>query len=446
MAFFDRLLPKPPSDISTTSTRVETPSTRQTFAVSDVTPATTPLPVIPYHEAATEFLGGQVLSCSQYHGELVANVQLHPLIEALHTAFATHRSVSLSPDIIWLTLTQGLAHHINANAEQLRHEFVQHEGTSGIIVRRDDFLKGSPENPWPEVFHEFSAAIRERIGDTYDLIVANFSTTGPIERAAFEIVLMNSMQAYFSYELHTQCGIPSLTLEGTLQDWQEIAGRVRAFRRFGLDWWVTSLEPLLNQFVNAARGNVDRAFWDSIYKWHGLEGSGREPFLSGWILSFFPYLTPLSDPYSAQTESAVTFCRNPWINRQPSEGDGPNPDRIPRLPPRVPFVWNYLGTNYPMEFIGGLIGVRQDAQTLCLRPEIGWVVWEAGAEERKQKADAEVHERIQNEAAEAAQKAIEILATTVDPMKRAYLACRSISYFWQQPLQTSLAAASMRPN
>jgi hypothetical protein len=30
----------------------------------------------------------------------------------------------------------------------------------------------------------------------------------------------------------------------------------------------------------------------------------------------------------------------------------------------------------PMEFIAGFVGVAQDPETLCLRPEIGWAVRE----------------------------------------------------------------------
>jgi len=47
-----------------------------------------------------------------------------------------------------------------------------------------------------------------------------------------------------------------------------------------------------------------------------------------------------------------------------------------------------------MEFIGGLMGVRQDPQMLTLRPEIGWAVWEAGAVQRRIKADAEAAAKI----------------------------------------------------
>jgi hypothetical protein len=32
-----------------------------------------------------------------------------------------------------------------------------------------------------------------------------------------------------------------------------------------------------------------------------------------------------------------------------------------------------------MEFLGGFVGVRQEAATLCLRPEIGWAVREQAA-------------------------------------------------------------------
>ena len=43
-----------------------------------------------------------------------------------------------------------------------------HRGRVQIDVRRDDFVKGSPENPWPEVFAEFSTKVRDHVGPTLD--------------------------------------------------------------------------------------------------------------------------------------------------------------------------------------------------------------------------------------------------------------------------------------
>ncbi len=79
---------------------------------------------------------------------------------------------------------------INENSKQLGHHFVTHSGKDSLFVRRDDFLRGSPENPWDEIIDEFSGQIGERVGPKQGLIVSDFSTTGKVERVASEIVLM----------------------------------------------------------------------------------------------------------------------------------------------------------------------------------------------------------------------------------------------------------------
>ena len=339
----------------------------RTFPVSDVPPATEPLPEIAYHRAVAGFLVTKKLeACSQYHGQLVSYVRSHPLIATLHTGFADHRAVCLSPDIIWLTILQGLAWHVNAHAGDLRRHFVRHEGNVKIRVRRDDFIKGSPENPWPEVFSKFSAVIRKHIGAAHSVIVADFSTTGAVERAASEVALLDAMQAYFHYEVVTRCGLPAIELEGTVDDWREIARRAQVFRGWGLDWWIDELEPILDQFVTAADGSVDRPFWESIYKWQGPAGSGAQ-YVTGWVLNLFPYLN------NPATESAPPVYRNPWLGAADIH-EGPGRDAFPCLPSKAPFIWDYHDIKFNMSFIGGLIGMRQDAETLSLRPEIGWAV------------------------------------------------------------------------
>src|SRR6516225_7499839 len=209
------------------------------------------LAAIEASEAATT---RSIEACSRYHGRLVADVFAHPVIVALHRGFMQHRPLCLSPDMIWLLICQGVAHHINVHAESLRPQFVRHRGKARIEVRRDDFIKGSPENPWDEVIDEFSIRLREHIGPTHDLFVPRFSTTGPTERIAAEIVLLDAMQCHFEYVLRTLCGIPAITLEGTAEDWQALADRAEAFAKFDLEWWLTPLQPILQEFVATARG------------------------------------------------------------------------------------------------------------------------------------------------------------------------------------------------
>jgi len=265
------------------------------FSVNDVKLATNPLAEIPAYQGLARLLGeapsglhdfdnlspemqvelaervgegiqkmrerllqsGKVESCSDYSGKVVSGVDYHPLFAAAYKSFHDHRPLTLSPDIIWLTVVQGLAKHINLNAEDLRSKFVQHQGNVKITVRRDDFVKGTPENPWPEVFSSFNDAIKSHIGESHSLITAQFSTTGIVEQAAFDVSLMDAMQSYFKYEVMTLCGIPSITLEGTVADWELLREKVIGLRGIIPSWWGEILKPICDQFVAAAEGIVD---------------------------------------------------------------------------------------------------------------------------------------------------------------------------------------------
>src|SRR6516165_10769781 len=182
-------------------------ATVTTFEVSDVERATSPLPEVPYKQAVEalltrgspdweagwdddadeedDFIDDRpepapprpVEACARYHGRLVGRVAYHPFVAAVHRAFMDHRPLCLSPDAIWLLICQGVANHINANAEQLRARFVSHQGKKLIKVRRDDFVKGSPENPWAEVVDRLSEEVREHIGSAYELFKPAFTTT-----------------------------------------------------------------------------------------------------------------------------------------------------------------------------------------------------------------------------------------------------------------------------
>src|SRR5262245_22062239 len=111
-----------------------------TFAVADVKPndellPETPLPTALEPRAGRVEAAGSNLPVaalpnrprsSPFDGEQTGAP--HPLFEAVHTAFASHFPLILSPDDIWLCIAQGFAHHVNQNAELLRERFVRHQG------------------------------------------------------------------------------------------------------------------------------------------------------------------------------------------------------------------------------------------------------------------------------------------------------------------------------
>jgi Domain of unknown function (DUF4419) len=374
------------------------------FDVSDVEKAESPLLEVPYYKAVELLLAEPIKkrgrqdkptieACSEYSGRLVASIRFHPLIAAIHQAFEDHRPLSLSPDMIWLLISQGLANHINCNAEELRSHFVQHDGKAKIIVIRDDFEKGSPLNEWSGVFTEFSSSIRQHIGEaTHDLLVPIFSTTGLTEKAAMEVVLMDSMQSYFEYIVVTRCGIPQIQLEGTIADWQKLLSITKQLAQFNLEWWIDALVPVLEQFILAAEGKPDQFFWRSIYKFN--DGSGGAT-VTGWITLFFPYIKDLNsgecnklNVYPRETSNIMTGCSPSHNNinldlleettfNKFSRHTSINVSQFPLGLAKAPFIWKYIGITYKMEFLSGFVGVKQNSQNLFLRPEIGWIVRDA---------------------------------------------------------------------
>jgi hypothetical protein len=62
-------------------------------------------------------------------------------------------------------------------------------------------------------------------GNVRELVECNFSTSGPVELTASQVALMDAMSPYFDYEIMAICGIPEVTLTGTVEDWKKVKGR-----------------------------------------------------------------------------------------------------------------------------------------------------------------------------------------------------------------------------
>jgi hypothetical protein len=356
--------------------------------VSKVATAKLPLPEITPKQAIEALVRSKVEACSEYHGKFVSS-EIHPFVASVHAAFNDHRPLVLSPDMLWLLIAQGLSRHVNASSDELRGCFVQHDGKQKLSVRRDDFVKGSPENPWSDVLGEFSVQIKEHIGDeNHSNIVASFSTTGAVEKAAYEVVLMESLKSYFEYQFHTLCGIPEVKLEGTAEDWNELPKRAEVLgRRYDLEWWTERIIPTLERIARNAAGTDDPQLWNNIYK---LDHSSGGPYINGWIVDFFPYLQTTAFVRKASGELSndwkQVFANQDDFRKERIEkrnwlfsdnrGHGITTESLPGSLCAAPFLWKYLDREYEMEFVAGFIGFTQSAEDLAVRPKIGWAVRE----------------------------------------------------------------------
>lgn len=369
-----------------------------TFTVSEVAPATELMSALDRDDAIPRLLSGPlaevsarrarffpppppprvVEAYSRSDARLVVAKDTHALAEAACAAFYGHRPLALSPDAVWLCIAQGFARHVALNAEALRARFVAHEGKLTLSVVRSDFFLGT-ENPWPEVFASFSDAISAHVGKLRRLVVADFSTTGPVERAASEVVLMDAFQSYFEYEMYAGCGIPSVTLLGTPDDWRSVRRRAAVLSEYGLGWWTDALLPVLDEVVNTSEGRVDRAFWRSLFRYQSGSGPAE---LTGWILTLFPYLKRSQQAVDAFVANRfLAGWEEGWRRANARTGriltsEGPSIDELPGSIAGAPVKFIDLrdGSNHPLRFAAGLFGVTQDPLTGTLAPEFGWAV------------------------------------------------------------------------
>lgn len=339
--------------------------------------ATKPLSEVTYVKAIEKRIGGRFEACElNLRNKMFVETEIHPFVSALYYAYADHRKISISPDMIWLLICQGFSTHVNVNPEKFRTKLVTFNNKKKIIVNTqsisNDFKKGSINSPWPLAFPVMADSISKYVkSDVHNLYVQKFTTTSYIEKAAYEIALLDVMSGYFEYEYATACGIPEIIIEGTKEDWQKIKNKLNSFRGYDIDNWIDSLEPIMQQFINASENKIDNDFWANIFK--QKEESGG-PYITGWIIKFFPYVN-----YGNHE-----MIKNPYINREPKDFmEGLTTNQFNNGLSKVDFNWNYYDNTYEMEFLAGFVGIKQDKKSLTLRPEIGWLVKEKKSNNKK---------------------------------------------------------------
>jgi len=284
----------------------------------------------------------------------------HSFFNGMYQAYSDHRPFVLSPDMVWLLISQGFAQHVNNNSEELRKYFVNFDGKLSLIVRNDKIKLNDPKSPWEDVFPEFTKQIGTFTGpDLVNTLTCNFTTTTPVTKVASQITIMEAMKSYFEFiVIYAGCGIPQITLEGTPQDWQKVLDKTNYLRKYKLDWWVDELNPILKEFVKASNGKVNKCFWQTMFKYHSQKKYGAPNIVDGWIVKFYPY-----DKDGKRNNLKEII----------------GTDKLPKEIVKVDLQYIYIKENgetekTPLELWAGFTGLQQNQATFALKPEIGWMI------------------------------------------------------------------------
>jgi Domain of unknown function (DUF4419) len=113
--------------------------------------------------------------------------------------------------------------YVNSKADLLRDKFVDFQGMKTLLVpdewnsshrgSRDSTQSyGGPPN----------CQENQKDADVVDCLLPAFSTATKFDRVAASVSIMSTLQAFFDCWFRLCCGIPQFTLEGTVQDWENL--------------------------------------------------------------------------------------------------------------------------------------------------------------------------------------------------------------------------------
>ena len=330
-------------------------------------------------ESAERIITKDTLDCSFDKNSNLAYINTNiPFLCGLYTAHTNHYPIRIKPDDIWLLIIQAFNYHVNSNAEELRHLFVDFDGKKTLEVVY--IIKKGIEEVDKKKLEDFSEQINKQMikylgEELLDILTPNFSTTNYDSKIIGKISIMGAFQKYFNYKMTLNgCGSPYLILEGTAEDYQKIIDKANKLSKYDFGWFTNKIIPHIQKMKDAKEGKIDVDFFKSIIQKkevvEEIRGpSGMNPhevkvdYISGWILNFFPYFN-YKDRFNNKT---IKF-----------EGEELKVEKFNELANQmlsVPFIIDDKLNNkkYKMKYKVGFIGCDQNNQKEVF-PVQGWLV------------------------------------------------------------------------
>ena len=206
--------------------------------------------------------------------------------------------------------------------------------------------------------------------ELYPWIMPSFSTTTSTDTVVASIIMMGALQKYFAYGFGLTCGIPTVTLLGVREDWQEILHRLEKLPNLGAEaaQFYTLLKPVLTHMVStfdSPDSAETKAFWRMIAD----QSSGSGPFyLSGWITAFCFWnqdgkslYAPRGEPPSGPVEIQGFNSRAPGCNLDGTLYHRVDLDAIPSGHSAVPVKLDDNGDLYDTIMVAGSMGIRANS-------------------------------------------------------------------------------------
>ena len=319
---------------------------------------------------------------SNYYTTKVYIKGISNILQGFYSAYENHLPICLTPDIIWLLIVQGFAHHVNFNEKYYREKLVNFDGkkTLEVIISKYHSYKQMKSEDYEYLFENLTEQIKSNIGEELiNTINFNFSTSNKITKVVGYTSIMSAVKKYFIFcgNCH-MCKYPFIILKGKIEDWENILKKTKELSKYKLEHWINALEPILTKIIETKNGKMDKNFWKEIiypdkvdkrieigvYEYKTIKVDG----IKGWLLLFFPYFKDGRFRYEKDLKTEDIWrlpdrlLKTPLIMKSDDEG-----------------ITNMI-------IYSGFIGMSVDKEKNNLvTPEIGWYVKEKSSKDNNEK-------------------------------------------------------------
>ncbi|KAM9980145.1 hypothetical protein ACTFIZ_006392 [Dictyostelium cf. discoideum] len=295
-------------------------------------------------------------------------------VQSCFLAYSNHHSLIIRVDDIWMAILVQFSSYLNANAEQLRSKIVDFQGKKQLVVSGNGTLMTAN---YESLTIRMTEEIEKNIKDPSirEWVNKPFSTTTPNDTMAASIALMATVKSYFEYKMCLMCGLPEVTLEGTLDDWIDLKNRIEKLKEFDFKGnkdgsvmkdWSEMLSPIIDKIIDSVNGKPDIEWWNRIAN---QEGAGSGPrYISGWITAFCVFNNDgkWMGKNKVRCEFGGKKLNTDWIFVDTNE--------IPKGFLFVPVKIDDNGTEYNTEFFAGHMAVSTLDKSKTIKPNIDWCI------------------------------------------------------------------------
>lgn len=272
-------------------------------------------------------------------------------LQAYH-AYSRHHHIIICPEDVWFAILSQISFFIKAHAEELRAHFVAHEGKKEL-----EAVSGIPD--FPLLAGQMEEILGKHVNDPEmkEWILPGFSTTTWSDRVVGSILFMGAMQKYRPPKMTVLCGLPSVTLWGSVEDWENILYRLDKLDLLGDEpkQFAKLLRPVLRHMIRSftePKSVEVIDFWNKIVHRNSV-GSGTD-YLSGWLTAFCFWD---EDGNAKRIPSCTAHNRVLEDVTYPTV----DVDAVPAGHASVPVKVDDNGDNYEATMVAGSVGISATA-------------------------------------------------------------------------------------